>query len=41
MPPNELREFLSKVYNEEGIIACCDAIIETEQAKNDTETQLT
>ena len=39
MSPNELREFLSKVYNEKGIIACCDAIIDTEQAKNDTEIQ--
>lgn len=39
MSPNDLREFLSKVYNEEGIIACCDAIIDTEQAKNDTEIQ--
>ncbi len=39
MSPNELRDFLSNVYNEEGIIACCDAIIDTEQAKNDTEIQ--
>lgn len=41
MSPNDLRDFLSKVYNEGGIKDCCEAIINTEQAKNDTETQLT
>lgn len=39
MSPNHLRDFLSKVYDEKGIKACCNAIIGTEQAKNDTETQ--
>ena len=39
MSPNELRVFLSEVYNKEEIKACCEAIIETEQAKNDTEIQ--
>ena len=38
MPPNDLRIFLSKVYNDKEIKACCEAIIDTEQAKNDTET---
>ena len=42
MSPNDLRDFLSEVvYNEDGIIACCEAIIKTEKEKNDTETQLT
>lgn len=39
MSPNELRDFLSKVYDSAEIKACCEAIIDTEQAKNDTETQ--
>lgn len=39
MNTNKLYKFLSEVYNEEEIKACCEAIIDTEQAKNDTETQ--
>lgn len=39
MNTNKLYEFLESVYNDKEIKACCEAIIDTEQAKNDTETQ--
>ena len=39
MFPKDLSDFLSDVYDSAEIKACCEAIIKTEQAKNDTETQ--